>query len=87
MIVFYTISDRPLFIYISGGSMKKGIIEEGANSPRYRSCMSCLQSLVRSQYRFHTVLHRLLGSGISGGPASSKVTVDMRESKGQIMDS
>ena len=28
VIVFYTISDRPLFIYISGGSMKKGIIEE-----------------------------------------------------------
>ena len=43
--------------------------------------------LVRSQYHFHPVLCRLLESGIGGGSASSKVTVDMRESKGQIMDS
>ena len=43
MILFY--SDRPQSIYISGGSKEKGVIEEGANGPRHRSCMSCLQSI------------------------------------------
>ena len=51
------------------------------------SCMSCSQSIGEKSICFHSVLHMILGSAISGGPASSKVTVDMRESKGQITDS
>lgn len=38
--MFCMVKTRLLPVCISAGSKKKGNIEEGANGPRHRSCMS-----------------------------------------------
>lgn len=73
---------RSLSVCVSTGIKKKGNIEEGAYGPRHRSCMSCFHSIGDKLVAPPHHAAQEIGSGVSLGPDTNGIIVDMRDSGG-----
>lgn len=82
--MFCIVKTRSLSVYVSTDIKKKRSIEEGADGLRHRTCMSCFHSIDEKLVDPPYHAAQEIGSGVSLRPDTNGVTVDMRDSGGQL---